>query len=448
MSRTVPDNIRIAEAGADVKRLARTRVLVKVDPVPMSSSGGHPLLPFCTAAAAAGIGSVNVFGATHYCEKLASAARARNFELTTGQGPCGRGADATPCADVILDLTNDPQSKRQTYELATDQSIGYASVRWGATWAGVTSGRDAWPTKIRTGDQGTPIQHAVARIAAGLALQEILVFAGQLPLAVLATEALYDAASNPRTDRIGLKPWPDVFIEDARVDVLGAGSVGCHLLECLVPLLGAGCELRVFDPDVVGPENLCLQTAYDEDDLGMPKAQAIAARLAHICNPGVSILPFAMCYEERPRPLCRPALRILCVDNFAARKAANDESVLRDEVPIVEAGSSPLAGQVRSYLPGRTACLECRIPDLAVKAAQETAPASCALNPAPTLPSVNMVLAGVLATEALRCLFPETLGPPSTGTIVYDARVPQRFGVVEVAATCAHGTRRKLCAGR
>lgn len=144
-----------------------------------------------------------------------------------------------------------------------------------------------------------------------------------------------------------------------------------------------------------------------------------------------------MPYEDRPSTLSRPSLRIACPDTFACRLYVNRQSV-RDGVPLAEAGSSPLAAQVRVYVPGHTACLEHRIPNLQKKAAAEQGRASCGRNPARTLPGTNMIIAGILAAEAMRALQPEVFGPPSQGTITYDARAPERFGVVEVRPPCRH----------
>ena len=110
-----------------------------------------------------------------------------------------------------------------------------------------------------------------------------------------------------------------------------------------------------------------------------------------------------------------------------------------DGVPLVEAASSRLAAQQRSYLPGRTACLEHQIRDLAGRARGEDDRGSCALERAVTLPGANMVAGGMLALAALRALDPERFGAPSQGTHTYDARFPARLGVVAPRPACEHG---------
>jgi molybdopterin/thiamine biosynthesis adenylyltransferase len=171
--------------------------------------------------------------------------------------------------------------------------------------------------------------------------------------------------------------------------------------------------------------------------MGLPKAAVMAEKLAPLCDPALDLRPMVMRYEERPPTLAAPSLRVACPDSFAARKHANDCS-LADGVPLAEAGSSPLAAQERTYLPGRTACIQHRIPNLSERAASERDRASCSAEHAFTLPGTNMICAGILAAEALRALQPETFGWPSAGTVVYDAHFPERFGVSDVRPACFH----------
>jgi molybdopterin/thiamine biosynthesis adenylyltransferase len=278
----------------------------------------------------------------------------------------------------------------------------------------------------------------VTRIAAGLGLQETLIVAGQLAAAAPPAPVVsFDAAAVTRSHGAEAPAWPPMYFESAIVEAIGVGAVGTLFLETFGPLLGPGCELRIFDFDEVGPENLAVQSAFSPGDVGRPKATVMAEKLAPLCDPALHLRPMVMRHEERPPTFSRPSLRVACPDTFAARKRANDCS-LADGVPLVEAGSSPLASQERTYLPGRTACLEHRIPRLAERAASERDRDSCAAEQAFTLPGTNMICAGILAAEALRALQPESFGWPSTGTVVYDAHFPERFGLVDERPACFH----------
>jgi molybdopterin/thiamine biosynthesis adenylyltransferase len=117
------------------------------------------------------------------------------------------------------------------------------------------------------------------------------------------------------------------------------------------------------------------------------------------------------------------------------RYFANNLSI-SDGVPLIEAGSSPLAAQQRTYYPGATSCLEHRINNLTKKVAEEKQPAGCSANR--TLPGTNMIIGGILAIETLKALNPNRFDFPSKGTITYDARAPQRFGVMDIKQPCKH----------
>jgi molybdopterin/thiamine biosynthesis adenylyltransferase len=247
----------------------------------------------------------------------------------------------------------------------------------------------------------------------------------------------FDAADESRIQRSDTPRWLDFFIEDAVIEVIGAGAVGTHLLESFAPMLGTDCELRIVDFDLVGPENLVTQPVFRHEDVGTPKAVAIAEKLDDLCVGELRIEPMVMRYEDRPAALSPPSLRIACPDSFAAREAINRCS-LDDGIPLVEAGSAPLVAQQRSYLPGHTACLAHRIPNFAQRAAEERGPQRCSLEPALTLPGTSMICGGMLAAEALRALRPDVFGWPSAGTVVYDAHFSARFGVIDPRPPCVH----------
>ena len=439
---SAPPEDRLAQAGADVLRLAETGVLVVLDDAPRGFPWEHPAWALCRGLQALGFGQLRISAARGYIGDLSLLLPAPEFDSTPASYLKALEREEAEIFGVVLHLGSSPDTRRRCAQLAAEEST-FASLHWSRTAVAMMS-----RTAADDVDPGVAVAIAteplppVARIAAGLALQEALISAGQLAAAAPAAPTVsYDVAGEDRAPtREGgdAGAWKDAFVENAIVDVIGAGGVGIHLLESLVPLLGDGCELRIFDFDEVGPENLAVQPAFSGEDIGRPKAVAIAEKLAALSDPGLDLRPMPIRYEERPRRLARPSLRIACPDTFAARRYLNDCS-LGDGVPLAEAGSSPLAAQGRVYLPGRTACLEHRIPRLAELAAEESDRATCSLAHALTLPGTNMICGGILAAEALRALDPDRFGPPSRGTIAYDARFPARFGVIDTRPPCSHG---------
>jgi len=439
-TREEPLQDRVGQAGADILRISETAVLVVVDEADLGEPWFHPAWVLCRALGALGFGFIHLRGAEAFGE---------DFSLLMEGFPFARHGpplEEAPPFDMVLHLGSDPDSRNACAGLALSRSARFTSVSWGSNWVamqsleGILQGASLIDGEDFVGEE--PIA-PIARIAAGLALQEALNFAGQLEAAAPPGSLIsFDAATETRMRQQNGPPWPEAYLEDRILDVIGAGAVGTHLLESIAPMLGPGCELRIVDFDVVGPENLAIQPAFSAVDVGRPKAIVMAEKLAPFCDPELYIRPMVMRYQDRPSGLAAPSLRVACPDTFAARKYANDCSI-DDGIPLVEAGSAPLVAQQRSYLPGRTACLQHRIPNLADRAADERDPASCSRDRAFTLPGTSLVCGGILAVETLRALQPEEFGWPSPGTIVYDAHFPARFGVIDPRNPCFHPPARR-----
>ncbi|MBI4718245.1 MAG: ThiF family adenylyltransferase [Planctomycetes bacterium] len=440
---TVPTLDRIRAAGADVRRIADAVVLVKIDDVPAERLWRHPAWPLCRGLAAVGFGGVHLRGAIDYFDGLTDLPRGTRITQEPGLWLPETAEHLAPEADIVVDATNDPASKDLCAKLSAARSSHYLSLTWGRAWVGMAYRSPAGVASTAAGGARPTAAEPLlpfARVAAGMALQEALILAGRVELASPPNALItHDAAAESASGTDGDDTSPDVQKDGAIVDVIGCGGIGVHFLEAFAPLLGRG-QLRLFDPDVAGGENLPAQIAYADSDVGRPKVQAMAERLAARCNPLLVIRPFPSRYQDRPGDLTPPALRVCCPDNWATRKYVNDLA-LADGIALIDGGSSPLAAQVRIYNPGRTPCLEHQVPNLAAKAAQERAGDSCAMSPAPTLPGTNMICGGLMAWEALRALAPEHDKRPVAGTILYDARFPERFGKSGPRSPCVHGER-------
>lgn len=434
-----PQEHRVAQAGADILSISETKVLVAVDDSDASPIWFHPAWALCRALAALGIGGVHLRASGDYFRGISPLMTGVRFTWEPAQHFSRR---ASSC-DIVLHLGNDWASASSHAALAVGLSAQFSAVSWRPQGVSLRSSSavlgEVLPFDVEHLECDEP-SAPIARIAAGLALQEALVVAGRLTLAAAPQPMISFDTGPEATGESQDGSWMAACIENAIVDVIGAGAVGTNTLESLAPMLGAGCELRIFDHDEVMPINLAVQPAYSIEDVGRAKAVVMSEKLAGCCAPGVTLRPIVMRYEDRPRALDAPSLRVACPDTFAARKYVND-CALADAVPLVEAGVSPLVAQVRNYLPGHTACLEHRIPDLSARAANERRRASCAEEQAFTLPGTNMICGGMLALEALKAMRPERFGRPSAGSLVYDARFAKRFGTVEVRPPCLHGHR-------
>ena len=148
----------------------------------------------------------------------------------------------------------------------------------------------------------------------------------------------------------------------ARVLVVGAGGLGCAVLASLA---GAGVgELTIVDPDRVDASNLHRQPLYSIADIGRPKAEAAAARLAAY-NPGLSLRPVTQRFDAALADGLVAAADVVvdCTDNFAAKFLVND-AAMRARVPAVLASVYQYEGQLQVVRADRGgSCLRCQWPE-------------------------------------------------------------------------------------
>lgn len=133
----------------------------------------------------------------------------------------------------------------------------------------------------------------------------------------------------------------------AKVLVIGAGGLGCPVLQYLVSA-GIG-RVGIVDHDYISLSNLQRQTLYTTVDIGKPKAQVAATSLGEM-NPEIKII----CYQTELNS--KNALEILseydiivdCTDNFAARYLINDACILLKK-PLVFGAIYKYEGQVAVF---------------------------------------------------------------------------------------------------
>src|ERR1051326_6363377 len=136
-------------------------------------------------------------------------------------------------------------------------------------------------------------------------------------------------------------------LREARVLVIGAGGLGCPVLQYLTAA-GIG-TVGIVDDDVVALNNLQRQVLYGVKDIGLSKAET-AANILQQLNPGIEIIP----YNERLT--VQNALVLLDdfdividgTDNFATRYMINDACVLLKK-PLVYGAVSQFEGQVSIF---------------------------------------------------------------------------------------------------
>jgi len=291
---------RIAAGGVDIAQIRATNVLIKIDDVAGQQAWRHPIWSLSRGLGRLGVSSLQVHGATEYLDSLAEVMRDLPFTQVTGPWFTELVDQMVTDVDLIVDLTNSSQSKRLSATLAESRSIPFLSASWGRTSVKLMCGADLF-AEVRESRRarafhGLPLL-PVARIASGMVLQEILIAPGQCELATVPDVAIcYDAADETRTGTSGVD-WPEITLDDVTVDVVGAGGTGVHFLEAFTPLLSGSCELRIFDSDIIGHENLSMQIAYSPEDVGEPKAVVMAKKLSEYCR--AKVRAFSIDYDTR-----------------------------------------------------------------------------------------------------------------------------------------------------
>jgi len=136
-------------------------------------------------------------------------------------------------------------------------------------------------------------------------------------------------------------------LEKAKVLVIGAGGLGCPVLQYLAAA-GVG-TIGIADNDILSLSNLQRQVLYTTNDIGKPKTEVAEERLKRL-NPGVEIA------IHQTNISTANALEILqiydvvvdCTDNFTARYIINDACVLLGK-PLVFGAIYQYEGQVAVF---------------------------------------------------------------------------------------------------
>ncbi|WP_233883528.1 HesA/MoeB/ThiF family protein [Tenacibaculum piscium] len=136
-------------------------------------------------------------------------------------------------------------------------------------------------------------------------------------------------------------------LKNAKVLVIGAGGLGCPVLQYLTAA-GVG-TIGIIDDDVVDQSNLQRQILYTIDDIGVSKAETAAKRLSRL-NPFVK---FNVYKEQLTRLNAISLFEEYDVivdgsDNFSTRYLTNDAAVITKK-PLVYGAIFKFEGQVSVF---------------------------------------------------------------------------------------------------
>ncbi len=148
----------------------------------------------------------------------------------------------------------------------------------------------------------------------------------------------------------------------ASVLVVGLGGLGSPAALYLAAA-GIG-RLGLLDADVVEPSNLQRQVLHFTGDVGRPKTESAAEKLAAL-NPEVELVPHRLRFgaETAAEVVRGYDVVVTAVDNFAARLVLNEVCV-RGRRTLVEAAILRFTGLAMTISGGETACYRCVFPEM------------------------------------------------------------------------------------
>ena len=197
-------------------------------------------------------------------------------------------------------------------------------------------------------------------------------------------------------------------LKAARVLIVGTGGLGSPAALYLAAA-GVG-ALILVDPDEVDRSNLQRQVLYTEADIGRPKAEAAADRLAAL-NPHIFVAGYSRAFEAANADELVEGVDLVLdgTDDFAVRYAVNAACVQHGK-PLVSGAIGRWTGQVGVF--DRQPCYRCLVPEIPPDA--ETCVAVGVVG------ALAGVVGSMMALEALKLIV--DAGEPLTGRLlIYDA---------------------------
>mgnify|MGYP001556103276 CR=1 FL=1 len=197
-------------------------------------------------------------------------------------------------------------------------------------------------------------------------------------------------------------------LKAASVLIVGAGGLGSPAALYLAAA-GVG-TLILVDPDEVDRSNLQRQILYAEEDVGRPKAEAAADRLAGL-NPHIFVAGYNGAFEPGNADELVEGVDLVLdgTDDFAVRFAVNAACVRRG-TPLISGAIGRWTGQVGVF--GRRPCYRCLVPEIPPDA--ETCVAVGVVG------ALAGVIGSMMALEAIKLIV--GAGEPLTGRLlIYDA---------------------------
>lgn len=196
-------------------------------------------------------------------------------------------------------------------------------------------------------------------------------------------------------------------INTAKVLVVGAGGLGCPVLQYLAAA-GVG-TIGIVDFDTIDESNLQRQILFGTSSIGKYKALVAKEVLFHL-NPTITVNAYVeKLTPENALDLFKPYNIVVdATDNFASRYLISDASVILEK-PLVYGAIYKFEGQVTVFNYQNGPCYRCLFPDPTQKS---TAPNCAELGVLGVLPGI---IGTMQANEVLKIIL--GIGSPLSGKL-------------------------------
>lgn len=207
-------------------------------------------------------------------------------------------------------------------------------------------------------------------------------------------------------DKVGIEGQEK--LKNAKVLVIGAGGLGCPVLQYLTAA-GVG-TIGIVDFDTVDETNLQRQILFTIDDVGKPKAQIAAHNLEQL-NPYVH---FDVYYERLTNQNALDIFKQYDIivdgsDNFSTRYLVNDACVITGK-PLVYGSIFKFEGQVAVFNYKNSATYRCLFPE---PPKSGTVPSCSEIGVIGVLPGI---IGSLQANEVLKIIL--EIGEPLTNKVM------------------------------
>src|SRR3989338_2182833 len=264
---------------------------------------------------------------------------------------------------IIIDTTNDVAQKRRTRAYALEKRIPFINAAANEKRADITIAVPDSPiASLKTFPSYSGMQQDMlaSEIMGGIIAEEVRKIIMPLERDETPVSQLsYSRASLSRFHPSEEETVRSVSLSEKHAFVIGAGALS-NFATLGLTLSGVG-TITILDFDRIESTNLNRQPLLYEA-VGEYKSLTLAERLQRI-NGKIGIRGLVGKLDETCENYFKknkPDVLFDCVDNMATRAITNYYAV-RYGIPLISGGTSHTAGQVAVYMPGKSACLQCKL---------------------------------------------------------------------------------------